>query len=355
MSQYESIQGPAIVSSDYVQKERNQNVQLLPMGANLGRLYCLVQLGTHTVSYGNTPPERKNLVMIRFEHPQLKQIFYVEDTKPQSSTSKKEATWNVSDRSVLRSLMTAYSNRVLTDKEAQNFDLAQLLGKNFNVQIKHKTSQKDGKVYEQIDGVYSPNGLVLPQPWEPELEIQYFFIDKDPATGKVIGRNFLTKNFADLPNYLRKRIMESEEAKEYASRGGKFAEKSESQNQQQPQQAVQQAAAPVQQFNPAVNNMPINESAFPIELINPQPGMSIQSFLEKGWTFEAMVENNYAKYKTVAPSTPPTPPSPPMPPTPPAPVVQTPNPSFTPPAPGAQSALHGDSFLDNDEHDDLPF
>lgn len=230
-------------------REKRTDIANLPPGVNLSVIYAMVDLGTHPESFNGAAPTLKRKMFIGFEFPQLKQLFYVDDTEPRSTVVSKEPTLTLGDRSFLKKVINAIYARELTYQEATQIDLSKLLRAKIAVNIIHKTSHNNGqtRIYNNIDSVMNAGNMAVPPNFNPEMNSLYFFIDKAPD-GSVIGKNFMTKNFADLPKFLKDKIIASEEGKAYINRGGKFAENPKPQNNQgQGQQVQQQQNVPQQQ------------------------------------------------------------------------------------------------------------
>lgn len=315
-----------VTPSNYEPKEKRKDIQLLNHGSNIGILYGIIDLGSHMESFEGKSPELKRKIKILFEHPQLKQLFYIEDTVQRSTTSSFESTLSMNEKSKVRKLIHAIEGRAIPDKEAYGYNLAKLLGARVNVQIEHTPAKADPtKIYEKVIGVFSSQGLAIPVPFEPECQKLLFFID-------AAGNNFMTKNFADLPFYFRKKIMESEEGKRHAAAGGKFAEHPKNDTaapqgqmqQQQPQQAQQQNVAVPPQAVVSTRKLVLNNPAIPIE-----------SWYTQGWTDEMIVSQGHGSWVEQTPTIPNTP-------LPPA--------SNIPQAPQQNGGL-----FNKDEKDDLPF
>ncbi len=325
--------------SNYTERPKNPNIQLLPAGNNLGVVFGIVDLGTQSVSFNNAAPELKRQIKIMIEHPQYPQQFYMDDPTLRSTVSSFESTFNTGEKSRLRALIAATEGN-LSNEQADKYNIALLLGKRINSVIEHRQGKKDAtKFYENVKYVASAQGLAIPANFVPQNPYLFFVIDEQ-------GENFKTKNFADLPFYLRKKIMDSEEGKKYAAAGGKFAENPKQENGAQQQQAPVQQQQP-QSFapSPAPANIPVQQtnpySNGKIELIGRDH--TLQAFYANGWTDDVLVQQGLAKVIVQAPPVNVPPAGPPMPSAP----IQ--NPMATPVQP------ENTNFNFEEEHDDLPF
>lgn len=346
------IQGQIVIEDN--NSAKRSDIQNLVHGLNAGVLYAVVDLGTHMEAFQNQEPTPTRKIFIGFEHPQLKQLFYEDDTVPRSTVSSIEGSMSLADKSKLKALINAASGKALTYEQAKAYNLSHLLGQKFNVNIEITPGKKDPtSFYNKVTGVFSGTGMQLPVPFEPEIKYLYFFIDKD-KNGVTIGNNFMTSNYANLPNFLRKKILASKEAIEYAARGGKFAENPKTEKGQQVQQA-QQAQIQAPQQAPA----PQTSAQGVIMLVT---DFTLEQYLGSGWTIETLVQHGKAKIN--APVQAPEPqmpqaPAPQLPPSgPPAPQqmgaqqAQIPQQNFA--QQPVSPAVNGGNFLD-DEPDDMPF
>ena len=341
--------GTFTAPSNYTERPKNPNIQLLPVGNNLGVVYGIVDLGTQLESFGGAAPELKRKIKIMIEHPQFQQQFYLDDPSMKSNVSSFESTFNTGEKSRLRALIAAVEGNI-SNQQADNYNIAQLLGKRVNSVIEHRQGKKDPtKFYENIKYVASAQGLAIPANFVPQNPYLFFVIDAQ-------GENFKTKNFADLPFFLRKKIMESEEGKQYAARGGKFAENPKQENQQQTNQAQPNVHA--QAMAPAPTPAPLSAPAPATANVNPYSNGKIELIskdytlkvmYDNGWNDQLLVQQGMARLLPQAP-----PAGAPMPNAPIAPSAP-----MAPSAPAmndAQAAFQSEAnFNIDEEHDDLPF
>ena len=324
--------------SNYTERPKNPNIQLLPIGNNLGVVYGIVDLGTQLESFGGAVPELKRKIKIMIEHPQFPQQFYLDDPSMKSTVSSFESTFNTGEKSRLRALIAAVEGNI-SNQQADNYNIAQLLGKRVNSVIEHRQGKKDPtKFYENIKYVASAQGLAIPANFVPQNPYLFFVIDAN-------GDNFKTKNFADLPFFLRKKIMESEEGKQYAARGGKFAENPKQENQQQTAQAMAPAPTPA----PMPASAPATANANPysngkIELISKD--YTLKAMYDNGWNDQLLVQHGMARLLPPAGA-----------PMPNAPIAPSAPMALSAPAMNdAQAAFQSEAnFNIDEEKDDLPF
>lgn len=279
----------------------NPDKVLLDAGLQPGRIIEIVDLGRQTEQFGNKPPETRHKIRIGFEHPQLKQRYYMEDDVPRSCITSKEATYSIGDNSFLKKVIEAAEKRPVSIDEARSLskDMSRYLGKIIGVQIGHKVS-KAGNPYEKVTGVMAWNDktMMLPQPWTPERDTHWFFIDLDPRTRQVIGNNFRSQVFANLPGYVKKTILRSEEAQKYAANGGVFAEKNDSQQGQSTTVQAQSASQQQQVSTPAPSPSKVVTNAdgsMILEMID--QNFTMEQYLSSpDWTPELMVQHGKARW-----------------------------------------------------------
>lgn len=287
--------------SDFQGKTKRTDIQLFPDGPQPGKIYAVVGLGTHSESFNNEAPKDRNKIFIGIEFPQLKQLFYEEDTEPRSTVMSVESVFSMGDRSKLRALAEAVIGRKFgSDEEARSFDVQQLVGATILVNVVTAVSKKSGKPYNKVGTVMSLGNYPLPPNFNPELPYQLFAIDP-------IGNNFKTVNYANLPFFLKKTILESNEAKDYIAKGGLFAKNPENnaQNGSTPQQPQQQQYA--QGNAPAPAPAPV--AAAPVQQ-GPRLEMLVTDFtyeqyIAGQWTDQMLIDAN--KARMVYPTPPPAP------------------------------------------------
>jgi hypothetical protein len=329
---------------------KRDDIQLLPNGLHPGVIYAVCGIGTHMESFNGQPPREMNKIHIGIEFPQLKQMFYMEDTVPRSTVGSLEGAFAMTGKSKLKALVEAVRGVAFnTEQEASNYDISQLLGCKVLCNMTTVARQNGKGNYNKILN-FAPLGTYpLPPNFNPENEYNLFVVD-------AAGENFKTTNYANLPNWLKKTIMESVEAKKYASKGGAFAKKPDAQQNGKSQQPVQQqlqhqAGQPVpqQQQVPQQQIPPVTQKTFVLT----NPDYTMEQWRHAGWNEEALVAAGHARWDMpLAPASAPQPQAPPaLPPqqTSQPPVQQMPQqaqPQGPPQIPDSQ-------FVDED--DDLPY
>lgn len=294
---------------------KRNDIQTMPHGLSVGIIYSIVHIGNQVKMF-NGQSKVVNTVFVGIEYPQLKQLFYMEDTTPRSTVGSLESAFSMAPQAKLRELAEAVLGRKFSsDEEANKFDISQLIGAKVLVMNVVQPSKKTGILYNKITGFAPLGEYPLPVNFNPELEYHIFNID--PA-----GNNFMSEQYAKLPNYLKKKIMESQEAKDYIARGGQFAKKPENngQNNQQngfhqpAQQAYQQQPEqqPQQQVYQQPVQQPVQQQAAPAP--DPAPGQAVrQKFVltdtsytldqwkASQWTEQALVDARKGYWENIVP------------------------------------------------------
>jgi hypothetical protein len=166
----------------------------VPAGAYIARCYSMTHIGTIMETYqGET--KLQNKVRLTWELPtELKQFKEGEQERP--FTLGKEFTLSLNEKATLRKFLESWRGKAFTEEEARSFDITVLLGKPCTLNVIHKTSQKNGKVYAEIASV-SPlmKGVICPDQINPTFLFGY-----DP---------FEQWRFDELPDYLKEKVRSS--------------------------------------------------------------------------------------------------------------------------------------------------
>lgn len=195
---------------------RNPNIQLIPEGTQIGRIYKILDIGTH-IGFKN---EAKRQIKVFFEFPQFCQQFDLDKPDLKPSVVSSRFNFFIGSKSNLRSLMEAVAGRKLSDQEAKVFDFQSLLGQMVIVTISHKEKKNDPSIkFTNIINYSAINYdmIIIPQ------EFSNPQIYRNPITAFYLGENAinLTKeNFANLPLSDRKTIIASQEAINFLNNGG---------------------------------------------------------------------------------------------------------------------------------------
>ena len=285
-------------------------VPLLPNGTYPGILVSIVDCGTQRESFQGKPEKDRRVLKMSFEIPNQKAQFYAEEPelKPRQLTLDftfmmyRNKTTN-KKTNLLQFVESAV--RVLQESEYNTFELSQMSGQYYNLNVVQYTKQ-DGTIGNKI-------GSVLPF-------TNYWPNENLTRTNDVhlyhISMGFDNLAFASLPFWLRDTIKKSQEAIAYGARGGKFAKLDENKN------LVFEDAAPAQAGTQGI--------APKVRMKNPQH--DYQAFINLGWNDEMMVSQGYADWVQLpqAPTAPPPVPAAPASIAPP--LVAQPQPPAAPPA-----------------------
>lgn len=221
------------------------NLQIPDEGPRQMILMGIIDIGTHTEKSGQAAGQDKRKMIAMFEKSDLWQRVYEEDTEPRAWQRSDTMGYSMYKNAKLFKIAKAIVGGKYNDDQLEKgIDLRELLGGRCYVTVVHKPNPKDANnPYVNFENFSRVGNDPAPANFTPSNQQYYFFIDDE-------GKNFMTENFSELPAWIRKQIMESKEAIEYASKGGKFAEPTkEDENQSHTQQ--QQAPATVTSQIPA--------------------------------------------------------------------------------------------------------
>ena len=181
----------------------DSNYEPMPSGNHLARLYQIIYIGTIPVEWqGATKFQYK--VRIGFEFPNETKVFN-EEKGEQPYVLSNEYTLSMSPKGKLRPMIESWLGKKLTDSEAADFDLDELLGKEAMVNVVHKEGN-DGNTYANIATV-GPlmKGSECPAPVNPPIIFGY-------------GKDWDQRFFESLPDFIKTKITSSREYGEMMSR-----------------------------------------------------------------------------------------------------------------------------------------
>lgn len=317
-------------TSSFEERQKN-DVPLMVNGTYPAILIKIVDEGTKDVTFEGDTRKRRT-VKFTFEFPLKKELWYVGDTEARPQVLSVSFTYLVGTsktgkKSNLRLFLESMRGELfLSDQEASQYDISQLVGKLYNASVIQAATQK-GRMYNKIQNVtpfqnYWPNeysqGLL--NQTSPSL---IFSIDND---------GFESMNFAKLYAWERKELKESYEGQAHLAKGGGFAKLDENGVLViEGNTAVRAAGAP------PVPGVPQNQGPAHIEMID--RSATYEAFLAAGWTDELLIQHGKARLKVATPVAP-------APPAPPAPAVSTPPQAVTQPVqavtPAPATAQHID-------------
>lgn len=327
---------------------RIENVELIPTGMQLCTFYGLADLGTQdSQKFG---PKHK--CQLAFEFPQeLRQFYEGDEMKPCAIFT--DETLSMAPKSNLRkNFIENMEGHKLTDDEAKNFRIDELIGKHYVATISHSPDGKYANI-SSITQLTDKNRLMfgLNESKVPQINESFFF---------HLSQGFTSESFKNLPKFVREKIKKSAEGLAHARNGGSFLEPDPSDYKKnsnagkkiimlpnadytykqykdadwtdqmlidngvakwdEPVQAPSPQAGPEapspqpsapkspQPQQPQEGNAPQQPSApAPApESVPSQPaekkfviknGSDLQAWLNKGWTKELMIKNNHAHYE----------------------------------------------------------
>jgi len=284
---------PVVNSTVNQQKEKLDSVTLVPPGFHPARCYSVVDLGfQHSAKY-NKWSQKIEYVFEILDH---RQKFYADDTEERPSVSSRMLTNSMGKTSSLRKFAANAFGKTLNDQEAESFNIFSFADKTFMVQIVHSSPDKDGKVYENIEAIAPFNpAMVSPNAnMAPHNDLLCFHIGT---------HGFNTKNFAFLPNFKRQTIMKSQEAMDHQKAGGKFAERSDFE--EQGSSTAQGPSGSRQPNNAQGSNTNNNQASSQKPAVNMLvTDYSYEQYMGANWTDEGLVKAGLAEWAQPEPQAP---------------------------------------------------
>ena len=166
-------------------------------GTYIGRLFMLVDLGTHETEYLGKKRDRRT-VRLGWELPTELKDFGKGKLEPHVVGKTYTLSLGSKDKpSALRMDLEAWRGRPFTDEEADQFDIGKLVGVACMLTVSHK-AKTSGGIYAALTGIGKPmKGLDCPAAILPALGYQL----SDRAEGC----------FQSLPQWIRDEIQKSKE------------------------------------------------------------------------------------------------------------------------------------------------
>ena len=319
------ISGPMTAPAQEQSSKVRQNLQLPEEGPQQAILIGLVDMGTISKSFNGQPPKDVRQIMCIFEYPELKQLVYEDDTEKRSFIKYEEMTYSTFEKANFFKVIDAVNNGKYPKTEYDRINLFDFVGGRLFTSISHVKDKNNPDItYANIDSYMKVGKLPQPENFISDGNRYMFYIDAE-------GKNFNTENFAELPKFLREKIMKSHEAIAYKSKGGVFAEPIE----RQTQQPTSQAPAPA----PAPAEFEVPQGYSFVDKMG--TGLSYADYRKSGWKNQQLLAQGFlVKNETPAAPTP-------------SPVQTAPPPAPVAPAPTADASNY-DPFGDESD-DDLPF
>jgi hypothetical protein len=170
----------------------NATKKTAPQGAHIGRCYQIIDLGTtEDKKFGG----RKRKVQFLFELPLELEVF--DETKgAQPYYVRTSMTLSMSEKANLRKFIESWIGKSMTDREASNFEIMDLLGLPALLNITHRVTETG--TYANILGISPlPKGMTCPAQINPSMSYDTTAHNQDV--------------FSKLPEFVRVQIMESDE------------------------------------------------------------------------------------------------------------------------------------------------
>lgn len=311
------ISGPMTAPAQEQSSKVRQNLQLPEEGPQQAILIGLIDMGTISKSFNGQPPKDVRQIMCIFEYPELKQLVYEDDTEKRSFIKYEEMTYSTFEKANFFKVIDAVNNGKYPKTEYDRINLFDFVGGRLFTSISHVKDKNNPDItYANIDSYMKVGKLPQPENFISDGNRYMFYIDAE-------GKNFNTENFAELPKFLREKIMKSHEAIAYKSKGGVFAEPQERTNQQQ----GAPAPAPV----PASAEFEVPQGYSFVDKMG--TGLKYADYRKSGWKNQQLFAQGFL-VKNETPAAPAPPPAP-------------------APAPTADASNY-DPFGDESD-DDLPF
>ena len=186
----------------------------IPSGSYPARCYSMIHLGTIEENILGTV-KKLNKVRITWELPTELKVFK-EEKGEQPHVISKEFTLSLHEKATLRNFLKNWRGKDFTEDEAKAFDIEKLVGAPCMLNITHKKSKDGSKTYAEIGSVSTlPKGLACP----PQINESFIWTYE----------NFDATKFGQLPDYLKNKMVNSDEYK-LAVTGGQEHESHDDKN-----------------------------------------------------------------------------------------------------------------------------
>lgn len=180
------------------------NYEPIPTGNYPARCYSMIHIGTIEENILGTI-KILNKVRITWELPTELKVFK-EENGEQPIVISKEFTLSMHEKSTLRNYLKNWRGKDFTEEEANAFDITKLIGVPCMLNITHKKSKDGQRTYAEIGSISTmPKGFECP----PQINESFIFTYE----------NFNENNFNKLPEFIRLKMITSEEYKKLKSGG----------------------------------------------------------------------------------------------------------------------------------------
>jgi len=175
----------------------SKKFEIIPAGSYPARCYSMIELGTNEETYQGVS-KMVNKVRITWELPTETMIFK-EERGPEPRVISKEFTLSMHEKANLRAFLENWRGKSFTEKEAEAFDVTNLLGVPCLLSITHKAAT-NGNTYANISSVsLLPKGMECPEMINERQELSF--------------DDFNQELFDQLPDFIKEKISMSEEYK----------------------------------------------------------------------------------------------------------------------------------------------
>lgn len=199
-------------------KKKREGLEIPDEGPQEFLCIGVVQLGTHVNTFEGKE-KIQPMIMIIWEKADLKQIIYEEDTEARSFIKYDEMTFYTNTKSRLYKIAKAIFGKEKKEDDIINnkVNFMEMIGRRAYLNIEHVESKKqEGVYYPKITG-YSVCKKAADEDFVTDGNQYGWYMDAE-------GKNFTHPAFANLPQWIREKIMESDQGKAHKEAGGKFAE-----------------------------------------------------------------------------------------------------------------------------------
>jgi len=175
---------------------------LCPSGTHLARCYRLIDIGTQHEEFKGKPKVLPK-VLVYWELPNETAVFKDgEEERPYSIS--KEYTASLGEKANLRHDLEGWRGRAFTEEELKAFNLKNIVGVPCMITVVHQKSNDGKKTYDKVTSVAAlPKDPKTKKPIEIPAQVNPTVIyDIEDGENNV---------FNDLPDWLKKKIKESEE------------------------------------------------------------------------------------------------------------------------------------------------
>lgn len=178
-------------------QSNSKKFEIIPAGSYPARCYSMIELGTNEETYQGVS-KMVNKVRITWELPTETMIFK-EERGPEPRVISKEFTLSMHEKANLRAFLENWRGKSFTEKEAEAFDVTNLLGVPCLLSITHKAAT-NGNTYANISSVsLLPKGMECPEMINERQELSF--------------DDFNQELFDQLPDFIKEKISMSDEYK----------------------------------------------------------------------------------------------------------------------------------------------